>query len=181
MIIKSILFFIFYLIKKTLTKYPDNITNPELVFETNLLNFHSKNKDLLNKYNEKGKYYAFPNTIRINKYGEIFISVPRHIFDVSIGSTIPGTMNVLRDNILYPWPNEETNNFLHGDLHSIVGFEIDLDGYVWMLNHNNDIHELIIYNVDGQFVKKYNLSKTTIHSEHESYLSNILLDLKDNY
>ena len=181
MIIKSFLFFIFYLIKKTITKYPDNITNPELIFETNLLNFYSKNNDLLKKYNEKGKYYAFPNTIRINKYGDIFISVPRHIFDSSIGSTIPGTMNILKDNILYPWPNEETNNFLNGPIHSIVGFEIDLDGYVWMLNHNNKIHEILIYNVDGEFVKKYNLTKSTIHSEHESYLSNILLDLKDNY
>ena len=181
MINQSFLFFIFYLIKKSLTKYPDNITNPELVFETNLLNFHSRNKDLLKRYNERGKYFAFPNTIRINKYGDIFISVPRHIFNSSIASTIPGTMNVLKDNILYPWPNEEANNFLNGPIHSIVGFEIDLDGYVWMLNHNNKMHELLIYNVDGKFVKKYNLTKSTIHSEHESYLSNILLDLKDNY
>ena len=48
-------------------------------------------------------------------------------------------------------------------------------------NPNNKIHELLIYNVDGKFFKKYNVTKSTIHSEHESYLSNILVDLKDNY
>ena len=172
---------IIYIIKVIKTKYPDNQTNPELVFETNLLNFHSENPDLLKRYNQKGKYFAFPNTIRINKYGKIFISVPRHIFDVSVSSSIPGTMNVLENNILYPWPNEKENNYLYGPIHSIVGFEIDLDGNVWMLNHKKQIHEILVYDVNGNFLKKYNLTLSTIHSKHESYLSNILLDLKDNY
>ena len=179
--VNILILLIIYLIKVIKAKYPDNQTNPELVFETNLLNFHSENPDLLKRYNQKGKYFAFPNTIRINKYGKIFISVPRHIFDVSVSSSIPGTMNVLENNILYPWPNEKENNYLYGPIHSIVGFEIDLDGNVWMLNHKKQIHEILVYDVNGNFLKKYNLTLSTIHSKHESYLSNILVDLKDNY
>jgi hypothetical protein len=50
-----------------------------------------------------------------------------------------------------------------------------------MLNHKKQIHEILVYDVNGNFLKKYNLTLSTIHSKHESYLSNILLDLKDNY
>ena len=179
--IKIILYLIFFLIKTIKTKYPDNKTNPELVFESNLLNFHSNNIDLLKKYNMIGKYFAFPNTIRINKLGILFVSVPRHIFNETVASSIPGTINIIKDKILYPWPNEKENNYLYGLIHSIVGFEIDLDGNVWMLNHNKKIHEILVYNIKGYLIKRYNLTNITIHSKHESYLSNILLDLKDNY
>ena len=178
---KIILYLIFFLIKIIKTKYPDNKTNPELVFESNLLNFHSNNIDLLKKYNMIGKYFAFPNTIRINKLGILFVSVPRHIFNETVASSIPGTINIIKDKILYPWPNEKENNYLYGLIHSIVGFEIDLDGNVWMLNHNKKIHEILVYNIKGYLIKRYNLTNITIHSKHESYLSNILLDLKDNY
>ncbi len=178
---KIILYLIFFLIKIIKTKYPDNKTNPELIFESNLLNFHSNNIDLLKQYNMIGKYFAFPNTIRINRLGILFVSVPRHIFNETVASSIPGTINIIKDNILYPWPNEKENNYLYGLIHSIVGFEIDLDGNVWMLNHNKKIHEILVYNIKGYLIKRYNLTNITIHSKHESYLSNILLDLKDNY
>ena len=83
---------------------------------------------------------------------------------------------------LSPWPNEAENDYNKGRIHSIVGFEIDLDGKLYLLNHKkNKERELLIYYQNGTLKDYYNLNDATKHSEHESYLSNIVLDLTYNF
>ena len=162
-------------------KFPDNKTrsNLEEIYSSNYLEFTdnlSKNKNKL--YLQKSKTHAFPNTIRFNNKGTLFISVPRHLFGEEIDSYIPGTINILTNGKLSPWPNEAENDYYKGRIHSVVGFEIDLDGNIYLLNHKkNKEKELLIYDRNGKFKRFYNLTDVTKHKEHESYLSNIVLDL----
>ena len=131
---------------------------------------------------KKSKKYAFPNTIRFNNKGILFISVPRHLFGDEIDKYIPGTINSLVDGKLKPWPNQEENDYNKGRIHSIVGFEIDLEGNMYLLNHRkNKERELLIYYQNGTLKDYYNLNDVTRHKDHESFLSNIVLDLTYNF
>ena len=156
------------------SKYPDN-KRPEYIYNFTALDFWEAPEN----YTEYGRKHAFPSTIRISPQGDLFVSVPRHIFkNETIESTIPGTFNIIRDKTLYPWPSSEENNYYGGRIHSVVGFEIDLQGRVWLLNYNNNrSSNLLIYDKDGKYLYEYNLTEVTIHRYHESYLTNILLDL----
>ena len=164
-------------------KFPDNKTSHDLeeIYSAKYLEFDTE-FEKNNLYLEKSKNYAFPNTIRINNKGILFISVPRHLFGDKIDSYIPGTINTLTNGKLKPWPNEEENNYNKGRIHSIVGFEIDLDGNIYLLNHKkNKERELLIYHQNGTLKDNYNLNDVTRHKEHESFLSNIVLDLTYNF
>ena len=117
-------------------KFPDNRTRTHIeeIYSSKYLEFDidlEKNK----LYEEKSKKYAFPNTIRFNNKGTLFISVPRHLFGDEIDSYIPGTFNSLVNGKLKPWPNQKENDYNKGRIHSIVGFEIDLEGNMYLLNH----------------------------------------------
>lgn len=160
------------------SKYPDN-KRPEYIYNFTALDFWEAPEN----YTEYGRKHAFPSTIRISPQGDLFVSVPRHIFkNETIESTIPGTINIIRDKILYPWPSSEENNYYGGRIHSVVGFEIDLQGRVWLLNYNNNrSSNLLIYDKDGKYLYEYNLTEVTIHRYHESYLTNILLDLNSGF
>ena len=160
-------------------KFPDNKTRDDIeeIYKAKYLEFET-NININNLYEEKAKKYAFPNTIRINNKGILFISVPRHFFGEEIDPFIPGTINCLINNKLHPWPNQEENDFKTGRIHSIVGFEIDLDGNLYLLNHKlNKDRELLVYYKNGTIKETYNLNEATIHKNHESLLSNIVLDL----
>ena len=160
-------------------KFPDNKTRDEIeeIYKAKYLEFET-NQNLNNLYEQNARKYAFPNTIRINNKGILFISVPRHFFGENIDPFIPGTINCLIDNKLHPWPNQEENDFETGRIHSIVGFEIDLDGNLYLLNHKkNKDRELLVYYNNGTLKDTYNLNEATIHKNHESLLSNIVLDL----
>ena len=175
-----IILFIFCLYE---SKFPDNKTEDDIeeIYKAKYLEFDTT-KDLNYLYEEKSKKYAFPNTIRINNEGILFISVPRHFFGEEIDSYIPGTINYLIDNKLHPWPNQNENDFNKGRIHSVVGFEIDLDGNLYLLNHKKEKErELLIYNKNGTIKEIYNLSEITLHKDHESLLSNIVLDLTYNF
>ena len=165
-------------------KFPDNKTNINdtiEVYKAKYLEFETYN-ELNNLYEKNSKKYAFPNTIRINNKGVLFVSVPRHFFGDEIDSYIPGSINCLINNKLYPWPNQEENDFYKGRIHSIVGFEIDLDDNVYLLNHKrNKERELLVYYKNGTIKDSYNLNEVTIHKDHESLLSNIVLDLTYNF
>lgn len=172
---------LFYII---LTKFPDNHMNYEgkdSIFKAKYLKFNILNEDKERLYYKKGKYKAFPNTIRINKNGKLFMSVPRHLFGEEIDSTIPGTINTVEGDQLTPWPNEEENDFITGTIHSVVGFEIDLDGNLYLLNHNNSKRELLKYDEDGHFIDKIDLTSVTTKRNPNSFLSNIVLDLTYKY
>ena len=164
-------------------KFPDNRTRTHIeeIYSSKYLEFDidlEKNK----LYEEKSKKYAFPNTIRFNNKGTLFISVPRHLFGDEIDSYIPGTFNSLVNGKLKPWPNQKENDYNKGRIHSIVGFEIDLEGNMYLLNHKkNKKRELLIYNQNGILKKFYNLNDVTKHKDHESFLSNIVLDLTYNF
>ena len=164
-------------------KFPDNKTRDDLeeIYFSNFLEF-SGEKAKIKLYEKNSKKYAFPNTIRINNKGILFISVPRHLFGDKVDSYIPGTINTLINGKLIPWPNEEENDFEKGRIHSIVGFEIDLEGNMYLLNHKkNQERELLIYHQNGTLKDTYNLNDVTKHKEHDSYLSNIVLDLTYNF
>ena len=165
-------------------KFPDNKTNindTTEVYKAKYLEFET-DIEINNLYEKKSKKYAFPNTIRINSKGILFVSVPRHLFGDDIDSFIPGTINYLIDNKLHPWPNQEENDFYKGRIHSIVGFEIDLDDNIYLLNHKkNKERELLVYFKNGTLKDSYNLNEVTIHKDHESLLSNIVLDLTYNF
>ena len=164
-------------------KFPDNRTRAHIeeIYSSKYLEFDidlEKNK----LYEEKSKKYAFPNTIRFNNKGTLFISVPRHLFGDEIDSYIPGTFNSLVNGKLKPWPNQKENDYNKGRIHSIVGFEIDLEGNMYLLNHKkNKKRELLIYNQNGILKNFYNLNDVTKHKDHESFLSNIVLDLTYNF
>ena len=165
-------------------KFPDNKTNVNdtiEVYKAKYLEFET-NTELNNLYEKKSKKYAFPNTIRINSKGKLFISVPRHFFGDEIDSYIPSSINCLINNKLHPWPNQNENDFYKGRIHSIVGFEIDLDDNIYLLNHKrNKERELLVYYKNGTIKDIYNLNEVTIHKDHESLLSNIVLDLTYNF
>ena len=164
-------------------KFPDNKTSNEtdLVYKSKYLEFDTDEESNI-LYEKNSKKYAFPNTIRINNKGLLFISVPRHFFGDEIDSYIPGTINYLKDNKLHPWPNQEENDFYKGRIHSIVGFEIDLDGNLYLLNHKREKgRELLVYHRNGTIKEIYNLNEVTYYKDHESLLSNIVLDLTYNF
>ena len=168
------------LISITISKFPDNITNPELIFSSNFLDFNISNKTLLRNYYNFGKRICIPHTIRIDKYGKLFISIPRHLNEN--GEYIPGTINILKNNQLYPWPNEKENDFYNGMIHSVAGFEINVDGYLFLLNHINKTHNNILYySPEGKLLRIFDLSNATKHLNHQSFLSNIVVDLIYNY
>ena len=152
-------------------KFPDNKTNVNdtiEVYKAKYLEFET-NTELNNLYEKKSKKYAFPNTIRINSKGKLFISVPRHFFGDEIDSYIPGSINCLINNKLHPWPSQNENDFYKGRIHSIVGFEIDLDDNIYLLNHKrNKERELLVYYKNGTIKDTYNLNEVTIHKDHES-------------
>ena len=178
-----ICFIAIQLIQIIICKFPDNKTRDDIeeIYSAKYLNFDIES-DKNQLYEEKSKKYAFPNTIRINNKGILFISVPRHLFGDEIDSYIPGTINTLINGKLKPWPNEKENNFDKGRIHSIVGFEIDLEGNLYLLNHKkNKERELLIYHHNGTLTDIYNLNDVTIHKDHESFLSNIVLDLVYNF
>ena len=166
------------------SKFPDNktsINDTIEVYKAKYLEFETYN-ELNNLYEKNSKKYAFPNTIRINNKGVLFVSVPRHFFGDEIDSYIPGSINCLINNKLYPWPNQDENDFYKGRIHSIVGFEIDLDDNIYLLNHKrNKERELLVYYKNGTIKDSYNLNEVTIHKDHESLLSNIVLDLTYNF
>ena len=160
-------------------KFPDNKTRDDIdeIYKAKYLEFDTT-EEINNLYLKHSKNYAFPNTIRINNRGVLFISVPRHLFGDKIDKYIPGTINYLINGKLRPWPNQEENDFDMGRIHSIVGFEIDLDGNLYLLNHKeNRERELLIYYKNGTIKDVYNLTQVTLHKEHESLLTNIVLDL----
>lgn len=182
---KSILIFFIsiQLTQYIICKFPDNKTRSDIdkIYSAKYLEY---NIDLEHNklYEMKSKQYAFPNTIRINNRGILFISVPRHLFGDEIDPYIPGTINTLINGKLNPWPNVEENNFYRGRIHSIVGFEIDLEGNMYLLNHRkNEERELLIYHQNGTLKDFYNLNDVTEHKQHESFLSNIVLDLTYNF
>ena len=160
-------------------KFPDNKTRDDIdeIYKSKYLEFDT-NEKLNNLYLKHSKNYAFPNTIRINNKGVLFISVPRHLFGDDIGKYIPGTINCLINNKLKPWPSQEENDFDKGPIHSIVGFEIDLEGNLYLLNHKkNKERELLVYYKNGTIKDVYDLNMVTQHKHHESLLTNIVLDL----
>ena len=162
----SLITLIFFILFALITcKFPDNKTKDDidLIYSAKYLEFNTT-EEINNLYLQHSKSYAFPNTIRINNRGELFISVPRHLFR--------------EDGKLNPWPNQEENDFDTGRIHSIVGFEIDLDGNLYLLNHKeNQERELLVYYKNGTIKDLYNLTQVTTHKEHESLLTNIILDL----
>ena len=164
-------------IRNSNQKYPDNKTEPEYLYNFTTLPFINASQD----YIDKGQYHAFPQAIRVSPNGELFISVPRHIFPNDIASSIPGTINKIYNNTLIPWPTLESNDYINGDIKSVVGFEIDLEGRLWLLNHSKDKREILVYNKKGQKVKAFDLSSATTHKEHTSYLTTIRLDMKNKY
>ena len=173
----TLIFFIFFAL--ITCKFPDNKTKDDidLIYSAKYLEFNTT-EEINNLYLQHSKSYAFPNTIRINNRGELFISVPRHLFGEKIDKYIPGTINCLKDGKLNPWPNQEENDFYTGRIRSIVGFEIDLDGNLYLLNHKeNQERELLVYYKNGTIKDVYNLTQVTTHKEHESLLTNIILDL----
>ena len=176
----SLITLIFFILFALITcKFPDNKTKDDidLIYSAKYLEFNTT-EEINNLYLQHSKSYAFPNTIRINNRGELFISVPRHLFREKIDKYIPGTINCLKDGKLNPWPNQEENDFDTGRIHSIVGFEIDLDGNLYLLNHKeNKERELLVYYKNGTIKDVYNLTQVTTHKEHESLLTNIILDL----
>ena len=171
---------IFFILFALITcKFPDNKTKDDidLIYSAKYLEFNTT-EEINNLYLQNSKSYAFPNTIRINNRGELFISVPRHLFGEKKDKYIPGTINCLKDGKLNPWPNQEENDFDTGRIRSIVGFEIDLDGNLYLLNHKeNKERELLVYYKNGTIKDVYNLTQVTTHKEHESLLTNIILDL----
>ena len=176
----SLITLIFFILFALITcKFPDNKTKDDidLIYSAKYLEFNTT-EEINNLYLQHSKSYAFPNTIRINNRGELFISVPRHLFREEINKYIPGTINCLKDGKLNPWPNQEENDFDTGRIRSIVGFEIDLDGNLYLLNHKeNKERELLVYYKNGTIKDVYNLTQVTTHKEHESLLTNIVLDL----
>ena len=176
----SLITLIFFILFALITcKFPDNKTKDDidLIYSAKYLEFNTT-EEINNLYLQHSKSYAFPNTIRINNRGELFISVPRHLFREKIDKYIPGTINCLKDGKLNPWPNQEENDFDTGRIRSIVGFEIDLDGNLYLLNHKeNKERELLVYYKNGTIKDVYNLTQVTTHKEHESLLTNIVLDL----
>ena len=176
----SLITLIFFILFALITcKFPDNKTKDDidLIYSAKYLEFNTT-EEINNLYLQHSKSYAFPNTIRINNRGELFISVPRHLFGKEIDKYIPGTINCLKDGKLNPWPNQEENDFDTGRIRSIVGFEIDLDGNLYLLNHKeNKERELLVYYKNGTIKDVYNLTQVTTHKEHESLLTNIILDL----
>lgn len=171
--------FIFFLVLVgfIVAKYPDNQTHPDYVYNFTTLPFYNSTED----YEKTGKYYAYPAAIRISPKGYLFMSVPRHVFPEEIGKTIPSTFNIIKNGLLYPWPNAQENDFNTGYLHSVVGFEIDLNGRIWVLNHRPNSRTLYVYSSEGVLIDFLDLTSPTTHKFHTSYLSNIVLDLNSDY
>lgn len=153
----------------------------------NWLNFTFENSTQLNNYmNQKLYENCMPAGIKISANGTIFVSVPRW------KPGVPSTLNVFEgstNNVgqLRPFPSLEGN--LVGDpnaLQSVLGFEIDLDDNIWVLDQalvNNvfvaGAAKLNKYKLNGELIQSFNLTDFT--NEKYSFLNDLVLDTKNNF
>ena len=99
-----------------------------------------------------------------------------------IDKYIQGTINYLSNKKLKPWPNKEENDFCKGRIHSLAGYELDLNGNLYVLNHKiNKEKELLVYYLNWEIKGVYDLNLVILYKVHESLLTNIVLDLTNNF
>lgn len=151
------------------------------------LNFTFENvTDYQNYMNNKVYENCMPAGIKISSNGTIFVSVPRW------KSGVPSTFNVFegsKDSIglLRPFPSFEGN--LVGDpdaLQSVLGFEIDLDDNLWVLDQalvtqvfTPGAAKLVKYKPNGKVIRTWNL--TPYVDTKNSFLNDLVIDTKNNF
>lgn len=124
-----------------------------------------------------------PAGIKINSKGDIFISIPRWKGNVysTLNKLISSGNGVL---LLEPFPSLLANKEgVATALQSVLGFEIDLDDNIWVLDQGKiygrpsipQSQKIIKFNsITGQTLDTYDL--TSVTNSNSSFLNDIVLD-----
>ena len=159
----------------------------ELLHKFTWLNFTFETKDEYNQY-FKNKHYEDCTLagIKMNSKGEIFVSVPRW------KSNVPATLNKIvkkyGNTLLQPFPSWNQNKIGDIDaLQSVLGFEIDKDDNVWVLDQGkvdnqaavNGTMKLVKYNSSGNQELKIELDK--VACPVTSFLNDLVIDTEKEF
>ncbi|CAG9314426.1 unnamed protein product [Blepharisma stoltei] len=156
----------------------------DILYQFNWLNFTFDDPADAESYVNNQLYTCcMPAGIKMNSQGDIFISVPR--WKENVVATLNQIVSQNDDALLLkPFPSlEENEEGVAEALQSVLGFEIDLDDYIWVLdqgkvNGNSAIaksQKLVKYNsITGKKNMTYDLSSVT--SANNSFLNDIVLD-----
>eukprot|EP00358_Blepharisma_japonicum_P001453 CAMPEP_0202950436 /NCGR_PEP_ID=MMETSP1395-20130829/22564_1 /ASSEMBLY_ACC=CAM_ASM_000871 /TAXON_ID=5961 /ORGANISM="Blepharisma japonicum, Strain Stock R1072" /LENGTH=157 /DNA_ID=CAMNT_0049655051 /DNA_START=122 /DNA_END=592 /DNA_ORIENTATION=+ len=121
----------------------------------------------------------------MNSIGEIFISVPR--WKENVVATLNKIVSHSNNNetlLLEPFPSLEENEEGNAEaLQSVLGFEIDLDDYIWVLDQGKVNGNPAIAN-SQKLVKYHSITKeknitydlSSVTSANNSFLNDIVLD-----
>lgn len=160
----------------------------EITYKFNWINFTFDNHaDYTNYYDTEGYKLCMPAGIKINSAHDIFISIPRW------QGAVPATLNVLVsvDNgvaLFKPFPSWSGNQIGNVNaLQSVLGFEIDLDDNVWVLDQgriNNQpaaigSMKVVQYDPTGEVLQTFDLS--SVAYADTSFLNDLVLDLKGGF
>jgi sugar lactone lactonase YvrE len=162
---------------------------PKIEYKADWLNFTFTSKEEYNSYMHSDNYTKhMPVGIKINSKGTIFISVPRLKEDVY------STLNVLNKDgsskhviQLSPFPSHKENDVDNPDgLKSVMGFEIDLDDNLWVLDMGTvagvrvpGTAKLRKYNSKGKKIKDYPLDKYI--NPTYSFLNDLVIDVNNDW
>ena len=152
----------------------------EIVAQFNIIKFRKSPTEIEECEN------CIPAGIKLSKNGTIFCSFPRWFDNV----TVTFAKYNKEENIFEPWPSLEMNQkYKNNDssgLNSILGFEIDEYDNLYILDQGRinknpalkDSMKLLNYSLnDGQLKKTYTF-KSDIVDPNNSFLNDIVLDLK---
>ena len=161
---------------------------PKIEYKMKWVNYTFPTEAAYNNYfNNKIYENHIPVGIKINSKGKMFVAVPR------LKSNVYSTLNVLEgyssDRViqLSPFPSLSENEVENPDgLKSVMGFEIDLDDNLWVLdmgtvagNRTAGAAKLRKYNSDGKKVKDYPLDGYI--QPATSFLNDLVIDPKDGW
>ena len=160
---------------------------PEITWKFNWINFTFESVPDYQAYMEGGYELCMPAGIKLNSKQEIFISIPR--WHGGVPATLNKLVSVTNNVALFsPFPSFEGN--LIGSptaLQSVLGFEIDLEDNIWVLDQgriNNTAAlpfsmKVIQYSPSGAILKNFDLSSVTF--PETSFLNDIVLDANGGF
>lgn len=162
-------------------------SGPTIEYKINWVNFTFPNSTVYDNYMNTLAYEScLPSGIRLDSKKTIYISIPR------LKPNVYSTLNTLVDStnnvaLLKPFPSYEGNEIGNTDsLQSVLGFEIDLDDNIWVLDQGKvdgvrltGSAKLRKYSNSGDILETYPLDPYI--NPQTSFLNDLVLDIKGHH